>query len=241
MTNSTIKVRFNWLHRGLLLLAYTAVMALSNESYTVLADHPPGCNGGPGSASTSDDIEILNGTCVYMMGGLNADGEKARSIGLLIKSNLPDSELGDYGTLKLQWNIVEGDTSPTGFSMESADVTQLSLGTDEVFLRLALTSNDIVGTFDHEGKFVMKISSHVLAYFNEALHEHANLATRWADAVASAGHSFSTRHALVVTQLSHDSYHIRFSFGAEGTYVTSEGVERSFNIDKNIVEGALYY
>ncbi|KAF4687005.1 hypothetical protein FOZ60_004623 [Perkinsus olseni] len=177
-----------------------------------------------------------------MMGGLNSDGGNARSIGMLIKSNLPDSELGDYGTLKLQWNI-------------------LSLGTDEVFLRLALTSNDIAGIFDHEGKFVMKISSHVLAYFNEALHEHANLATAWhylegsaddsgfslysplvrADAVASAGHSYSVRHALVLTRLSHDSYHIRFSFGAEGTYVTSEGVERSFNIDKNIVEGALYY
>ncbi|KAF4702145.1 hypothetical protein FOZ63_006676 [Perkinsus olseni] len=196
-----------------------------------------------------------------MMGGLNADGEKARSIGLLVESNLPDSELGDYGTLQLQWNIVEGDTSPTGFSMEAFGGTQLSLGTDEVYLRLALGPNDIVTFDDNEGKFVVEIASHVLAYFNEALHEHANLATAWhylegsaddsgfslysplvrADAVVSAGHSFSTRHALVVTQLSHDSYHIRFSFGAEGTYVTSEGVQRSFSIDKDIVEGALYY
>ncbi|KAF4732848.1 hypothetical protein FOZ62_019487, partial [Perkinsus olseni] len=179
MSNSTIKLRFSWLHRGILLLAYTAVMVVSDESYTVVADHPPGCNGGPGSASTSDDIEVLDGTCVYMMGGLNSDEGNARSIGMLIKSNLPDSELGDYGTLKLQWNMVESDTSPTAFSIDSANVTQLSLGTDEVFLRLALTSNDIAGTFDHEGKFVMKISSHVLAYFNEALHEHANLATAW--------------------------------------------------------------
>ncbi|KAF4676650.1 hypothetical protein FOZ60_000623 [Perkinsus olseni] len=230
MTDSTIKVRFNWLHRGLLLLAYTAVMALSNESYTVLADHPPGCNGGPGSASTSDDIEVLD-------------------------------ELGDYGTLKLQWNMVESDTSPTGFSMEASGDTQLSLGTDEVSLRLALGPSDMVTYDDNEGKFVVKTYSHVLAYFNEALHEHANLATAWhylegsaddsgfslysplvrADAVASAGHSYSTRHALVVTQLSHDGYHIRFSFGAKGTYVTSEGVQRSLSIDKDIVEGALYY
>ncbi|KAF4660897.1 hypothetical protein FOZ61_003689 [Perkinsus olseni] len=86
-----------------------------------------------------------------MMGGLNADGEKARSIGMLIKSNLPDSELGDYGTLKLQWNIVEGDTSPTGFSMEASGGTQLSLGTDEVSLRLALGPNDIVTFDDNEG------------------------------------------------------------------------------------------
>ncbi|KAF4673767.1 hypothetical protein FOL46_006467 [Perkinsus olseni] len=96
-------------------------------------------------------LQVLDGTCVYMMGGLNADGEKARSIGMLIKSNLPDSELGDYGTLKLQWNIVEGDTSPTGFSMEASGGTQLSLGTDEVSLRLALGPNDIVTFDDNEG------------------------------------------------------------------------------------------
>ncbi|KAF4717588.1 hypothetical protein FOZ63_016577, partial [Perkinsus olseni] len=126
---------------------------------------------GPGSLLTDPIAESGALAATHLPAGADPFVERG------LKSEC--SSNGDYDTLKLQWNIVEGDTSPTGSSMEASGNTQLSLGTES------------------------------------GLHQ--------ADAVASAGHSYSTRHALVVTQLSHDGYHIRFSFGAKGTYVTSEG------------------
>ncbi|KAF4727283.1 hypothetical protein FOZ62_022427, partial [Perkinsus olseni] len=157
---------------------------------------------------TSDDIEILNGTCVYMLDGLNADGAVQLSIGMLIKSNPPDSEVGDYGTLKLQWSIVENDNSPAALSMEASGNTQLNFGSEDIYLRLEMVPEKNISYNDRYS--VMHIDARMLSYLRDASHEVANLLTPWyyiagsgdtsgfdlysnTVKTSSADHSFSTK------------------------------------------------
>ncbi|KAF4678954.1 hypothetical protein FOZ60_015863 [Perkinsus olseni] len=113
-------LRFNWLHRSIVLFAYTAVMVLSDSvTPTMIGDHPPGCS------------------CIYLTGAVNPDEVIPLGIGMRLQSNLPGEEVGEHGTLELHWTVADPDAKP---NIDSTGYVQLSLGDDEVYMRLTLTS-----------------------------------------------------------------------------------------------------
>ncbi|KAF4750260.1 hypothetical protein FOZ63_006315 [Perkinsus olseni] len=242
------------LQRSILLLSYAAVMVLSNESHTVIADYPPGCNNGPRSALafTDFDTKVLNGTCVYLMsGGMDSNGTKQQSVGMLIRSNLPDSDLGEYGTLKMQWNIFEGGSSPSSFNLETTGSTQLDLGNDKVGLKLAIVPLQAT-TKDAKS---LQMYNYVRSSFEDSVRVRTDHSISWyrlqrstddihllalkSDLTEAKGNvrSLSIDQDIIFNRVKDDRYYLRFDFTARGYYASSEGEELSFSVQRTIVEG----
>ncbi|KAF4732984.1 hypothetical protein FOZ63_010942 [Perkinsus olseni] len=195
-----------------------------------------------------------------MTGEVNSQGVKPRFIGFRLESNLPGSDKGEYGTFELQWALPEGGANSQAVNVSGTGQVQLSVGTDEVFMRLALGSPYITTTED--GVTAVNISCHVLAYFNEAAPWTANVATPWyytggrANTFAIALHSpvvesraeafngnfYTTQLHISILQARGNSYQLAASFWADGAYVPwGERELRPFGIYTDIVTGYVYY
>ncbi|KAF4742181.1 hypothetical protein FOZ62_032039 [Perkinsus olseni] len=250
-------LRFNWLHRSIVLFAYTAVMVLSDSvTPTMIGDHPPGCNGGNGFP-IPPHLTSIEGSCIYLTGAVNSNGVEPLGIGIRLKSNLPNSELGEYGTFELYWTVADPDAKP---NVNSTGQVQLSLGNDEVYMRLTLGPGRITTT-GYDGWSSASFSSHVLAYFNDADHSTANVYTPWYDIVGltsthsvelhspevksealhAGGNAYSTGQDIYIAKSLGNSFMVQLGFWAEGTYETRDGGQRQFGMARPIIEGFMYY
>ncbi|KAF4686995.1 hypothetical protein FOZ60_004613 [Perkinsus olseni] len=250
-------LRFNWLHRSIVLFCYTAVMVLSDSvTPTMIGDHPPGCNGGTGFPITPH-LHSIEGSCIYLTGAVNSNGVEPLGIGIRLKSNLPGEELGEHGTLELHWTVADPDAKP---NIDSTGYVQLSLGDDEVYMRLTLTSPRITTT-GYDGWSAMSLDSYLLAHFYDSAPENAFVYTPSyhikgltsthsvelhssevkSEAADSSANAYSTGQDFYIVKTIDNGFQVQLGFWAEGTYETREGVQRHFGMGRPIIEGVMWY
>ncbi|KAF4715276.1 hypothetical protein FOZ62_025109, partial [Perkinsus olseni] len=244
MAITYLTLRFNWLYRTILAFSCAMVVVLSvlppdgggpvEEPFGVIADYPKGCNGGFGSTSASDVINILEGSCVYMMEGVDLDGVKKRGIGMIIKSYHPGGDPGDFGTFKLEMTAPDEDFGPQNISIEATGSTMLSLGNDEIYLNLYIDQGEVVPVGGERDRPAVRIRSRTLIFFEDApsskeTGDRRKLYTRWyhikgaagvfglylyspyvtADKASTYGNIFSATQTIYFDGLSRDRFDIR--------------------------------